>query len=209
MDIELLREFVYLAEHLSFSNTAYHFFISQSTLSKHIFRLERETGCPLFVRDTQSVAITSYGKTLYEDAIDIVSQYDHAVNRLRKQRQNESEISDFQIGYPHLFYNNFLTQGIRKFINEFPKIDISHRVYYEMDEVYNALKNGDIDIAFALSSDRINDQKFEYIVLFRNSFKVLVSPDHRRAGGNSVTPSELEGEICISPNDNFSIFSQN
>ena len=44
MNIEYLREFSYLAESLSFNVTSKHFFISTSTLSKHVASMEDELG---------------------------------------------------------------------------------------------------------------------------------------------------------------------
>ena len=51
MNIDHLREFVYLAETLSFAATARHFFISASVLSKHVSALEDDLQVKLFVRD--------------------------------------------------------------------------------------------------------------------------------------------------------------
>ena len=50
MNIDHLREFVYLAETLSFAATARHFFISASVLSKHVSALEDDLQVKLFVR---------------------------------------------------------------------------------------------------------------------------------------------------------------
>ena len=51
MNIERLREFSYLAETLSFSITAKHFYLSTSVLSKHIAAIEADLGVRLFERD--------------------------------------------------------------------------------------------------------------------------------------------------------------
>lgn len=61
MNIEHLREFEYLAENLSFRDTARHFFVSPSVISRHISAMEDELGTKLFVRSKQSVAITDAG----------------------------------------------------------------------------------------------------------------------------------------------------
>lgn len=51
MSIEPLREFSYLAETLSFSITAKHFYLSTSVLSKRIAVIEADLGVRLFERD--------------------------------------------------------------------------------------------------------------------------------------------------------------
>lgn len=56
MNIELMREFVVLADELSFSAAADKMFISRSALSKHIQAIEAELDVTLLSRNNQAVA---------------------------------------------------------------------------------------------------------------------------------------------------------
>lgn len=62
MEISILEEFVSLVETNSFQETAFKLNISQSSLTKHIQKLESELGVSLFDR---SVRMNEYSKILY------------------------------------------------------------------------------------------------------------------------------------------------
>ena len=59
---ELLRAFVGVGLHLSFSKAAKANGVSQSAISQSIKQLEKDLGIPLFERTTKSVAFTKAGR---------------------------------------------------------------------------------------------------------------------------------------------------
>lgn len=61
MDIKSLQLFQHLANSLHFGKTANALFVSPSTLSRAIQRLEDDCGATLFVRDNRSVKLTAAG----------------------------------------------------------------------------------------------------------------------------------------------------
>ncbi len=75
LDIERIKEFLDLADTLSFSRSAYNLNMTQSTLSRHIADLEEKTGKLLFDRTTASVRLTAAGKAFYEKALDTVEAF--------------------------------------------------------------------------------------------------------------------------------------
>ena len=75
MNIELIHYFLTLEKHLNFTLAAEECFISQSSLSKHIKKLEIDLGVQLFIRDRRSVQITPEGKTFLKYAQDIYTTY--------------------------------------------------------------------------------------------------------------------------------------
>jgi len=62
MDIRTLSLFQHLAYSLHFTRTAEAMYVSPSTLSRTIQRLEEECGATLFIRDNRSVKLTAIGK---------------------------------------------------------------------------------------------------------------------------------------------------
>ena len=73
MEIGYLPEFLMLADTLNFTRAASALHISQPTLSRHIAELERQMGCELFERTTNSVKLTEAGRAFYKKAAAIVS----------------------------------------------------------------------------------------------------------------------------------------
>lgn len=76
MDISRLKEFLDLADTLSFTKTSRNMNVSQSALSRHIADLERETGATLLDRTTSSVRLTPAGRAFYEQAVTMVRGYE-------------------------------------------------------------------------------------------------------------------------------------
>ena len=72
LKLSYLREFITLAETLSFSRTSEIRFISQPALSRHIAAIEEEFGSALFTRNTRSVVLTESGKIVYKSFVDML-----------------------------------------------------------------------------------------------------------------------------------------
>ena len=88
MDSKLLRTFVAVANHGSFTGAAKELYIAQSAVSKHINQLERELGAQLFLRDTRMVRLTAAGEGFYRDSVDILRRMDAARTALAVEQDN-------------------------------------------------------------------------------------------------------------------------
>jgi DNA-binding transcriptional LysR family regulator len=71
-EIRLLQSAIVLAEGLHFSRAADRLNISQSTLSKQIFRLERGLGFQVFKHSHQVPELTDAGRTFIVEALEVV-----------------------------------------------------------------------------------------------------------------------------------------
>ena len=73
MNIESLKYFLTIEKHNSFSLASEELCISQSSLSKHIKKLEDELNCILFERCTRHINLTPAGITLKKYALNIIN----------------------------------------------------------------------------------------------------------------------------------------
>ena len=80
MVIERLRELVDIAETLSFSKTAKRLYLSESTLSRHVFSIEQELGIRLFERDSRSMKLTTAGELFCKNVRELLAFYDDTVD---------------------------------------------------------------------------------------------------------------------------------
>ena len=89
MDIEILKNFIILAESRSISEAARKLFIAQSALSNRLKALEKECGATLIERDYHNFKLTPSGNELYERAMKIVELADNAVAEVRAAESGE------------------------------------------------------------------------------------------------------------------------
>ncbi|WP_158972661.1 HTH-type transcriptional activator IlvY [Paraglaciecola sp. L3A3] len=96
MDIRSLELFQHLANSLHFGKTAEALFVSPSTLSRTIQRLEEECGTPLFVRDNRKVKLTAAGSKLLGFSQQTLNEWKKVKLELKQDHQQlQGELSLF------------------------------------------------------------------------------------------------------------------
>lgn len=122
MDIRSLQLFQHLATSLHFGKTASALFVSPSTLSRAIQRLEEECGTTLFVRDNRKVTITAAGQKLLTFSQTVLNDWRQLKMELDQDNQTlHGELSVFcsvTASYSHL--PNILEQ----FRQQYPQVEI-------------------------------------------------------------------------------------
>lgn len=91
-DIRLLQSAIVLAEELHFSRAAERLNISQSALSKQIFKLERSLGFQVFKHSHQLAELTEAGRVFIVEAREVVAHAERAVLSARAVLDGPSEI---------------------------------------------------------------------------------------------------------------------
>lgn len=146
MDFRDLKLFLHLAQSQHFGRTAKAMFVSPSTLSRQIQRLEDELGSPLFIRDNRSVALTTTGQQFQQFAQSTLQAYQHFLQTLKL---NEGILS----GELHLFCSvtaaySHLPAIIDKFKASYPFVELK----LTTGDAANALdkvQSGEADLAIA------------------------------------------------------------
>ena len=82
MDIDKLYYFFAAAESESFTKAADRCHIAQTTMSKYIAQLEKETGCILFLRSRSRLSLTKEGRQFYEGMKKIHGDYEALLSSL-------------------------------------------------------------------------------------------------------------------------------
>ena len=91
-EIRLLQAAIVLAEELHFSRAAERLNVSQSTLSKQIFKLERGLGFQVFKHSHQVAELTEAGRVFIVEACEVVSHAERAVLSARAVLDGPNEI---------------------------------------------------------------------------------------------------------------------
>ena len=92
MNLQYLDNFLALAHYQSFSMAADACYISQSSLSKRIMRLENDLGVALFERSTRQVSLTEYGKIYLKYAQQIHELSQQATDEINRRHAEDEGI---------------------------------------------------------------------------------------------------------------------
>lgn len=120
MDIQQLRYFVCAAERRSFREAAEALYVSRSTLSKSITRLEDELGYALFRRNHVGATLTELGERFYNEAMPLVENYDR-VSRMAKSVLGSKSIV---VAIPNS-WAEFFSGAIEAFERSCPELRVS------------------------------------------------------------------------------------
>lgn len=92
MELLQLRYFYDSAAALSFARTADKYMVPTSSVSSSVRRLEKELGCPLFVRYANRIELSDEGRRLQKSLCLVFSELDAAVSALSRPAEDTRKI---------------------------------------------------------------------------------------------------------------------
>jgi LysR family positive regulator for ilvC len=164
MDIKSLQMFQHLAQNLHFGKTAQIYFVSPSTLSRIIQRLENELGCQLFLRDNRSVQLTEAGQKFLQFTEQQLAQW--------QSLQQEINHQQIQLtGKLHIYCSvtaaySHLPPLLDKFRQQHPQVEIMLTTGDAADAL-EQIQQKTVDIAIAAYEDN-----FPKSLFFHNIAKI-------------------------------------
>ena len=151
---ELLRAFVGVGLHLSFSKAAKANGVSQSAISQSIKQLEKDLGIPLFERTTKSVSFTKAGRELFETAVEAFSILDNGIVKL--QERLSREYKSLHLAATDTLSKHFLLPTFKSWQEK--ELDIGLRVTNRPSrECVSMIEAGEAQIAVVHAYDGLYD----------------------------------------------------
>lgn len=198
MDTQYLREFVTLAECLSYSEAAEQLFISQSSLSKHIISLEKEIGETLFNRSTRNIALSDAGHIFLHYATKIVLQAEDCRNALDAYNSRREHTVTLAVMQNPEYYD--LTKYVVGFRNLNPTLTLN---LVEEDEagMLNLYNKKQVNLMATFEPD-MNTVECGFLPMVKDSVVALVHPDNPLAKQDKITLNDLRNERLILPKRN-------
>lgn len=187
MELTQMRYFVKLAEELNFTEAAKKLFITQSTLSLSIKRLEEECGTPLFDRIGKSTRLTDAGSVFVEFARRAINEADAGLRSMKEMKGIFT--GRLRIGVTYSLHD-ILNDSILTFTRRFPDAGLSIVESNSVKELENLVLKGDVDFAFTYASLRMSPL-LDCSQLFETPLCVIASQDHPVALRESVALREL------------------
>lgn len=191
MQIRVLLEFISLVETCSFQETAAKMNISQSSLTKHIQKLEEELGASLFIRSQHSVKVSEHGREYLPYAKQLVQLHADSIAALK--RLNDQGKNVLSIVFNPILGQYGLIDMIEDFSSKYPRCQLQT---FERYHTLDLMKNSRCDFAFTDESE-IYDSGYHSLIFRTDHLSIVVRADHPLASQNSITLEQLTQEPFI------------
>jgi DNA-binding transcriptional LysR family regulator len=188
MELRHLRYFAAVAAHGSFSRAANNLHLTQPALSRQVKDLEDELGVPLFVRGTNAVRLTEAGEVFYDEARDLLSRADQAIQRVRGGAKNEV----LRVGYGPSLTAGIMPRALERFQAAVPRvrIELEDLTPREMSE---KVADGLLDLVIVPESAESSIKGFQWSELRRMAMVLVMSKEHPLARLTKVPVKRLNG----------------
>ena len=193
-----MKYFMEVVNQGGMTNASKSLYIAQPTISKAIKDIEKELDMPLFDRQKRYLVLTDAGKVFYKKCEEILALYDNIPNEI-------NGLLGLETG--HINIGMSAVMDMQQFINilaEFHKL--YPNVTYSLNEsggksIETRLINDQIDIG--ITTIPIDENTFDYVSLYSEDLRLIVSEEHQLAKRSSVTMADLKNEDFILFNEDF------
>jgi DNA-binding transcriptional LysR family regulator len=191
LELRQLRQFVAVAEELSFRRAAARLHMSQPPLTVAVKSLEAVVGKPLLERSKHHVKLTGPGYLFLDEARRILAQADRAVQVARNASNGVLRLS--HLGSATI---GILPPLLRHFRRDYPSIELHVTMAGTFQQI-EMLRRGDVDLG--LIRVPIEDARaLKVTVLCEEKMLIAVPADHPLAARESVKIEMLAAEQFIS-----------
>ncbi len=192
MNFNHLKIFWAVAKNLSYSRAAQELYISQSTVSIQVKKLEEELGVDLFEQLGKKIYLTKAGEELFAYAGKIFSLADEAKVAIDELKGIHS--GRLVIGASTTPGIYILPPIISSFQQKYPDLDISLEVS-NTHKVQEQLVANELDLG-VVGQELANDQLYIELLL-HDELVIITSADHALAAEPSISIDELARERII------------
>ena len=194
MNLQDIIYFYHLAESLSFTDTAAHFYVSQPSISMSLKRLETELETTLIDRKRfhKRMNLTRSGEILHRHAAVIIDSLS----------QIKDDIHDYK---NQIVYFGFLpTIGGHFMATLLPRLGkFTSSVKFVEEEssdiMYELVRSGEVPIAITGSDlPHFNDESLIQIPIATQKLSLWAAPDHPLTKQKQITSQDLKDTVFIS-----------
>lgn len=187
MNLRDLEYFKYLAESLSFTKTAEHFFVSQPSISIALKRLEDEFETTLIQRErsAKNIHLTPTGHTLYQRTIDMLGLFAQT-----KQEIKAVGFDSIQLGLVPTIGNYFLPQLLANANDYLQNLKLIEE--NTTDELLDSLRSQRFSTAIiAHDQPTFANKWLDSYPISKSTLKLFVAKDHPLARYRELSLMEL------------------
>jgi DNA-binding transcriptional LysR family regulator len=194
MDLRHLRYFVAVAEERHFTRAAERLGIKQPPLSLTIRQLEQEIGTALLHRLTRGVELTEAGAVLFESALRILDQVEHA--KANAQNRARGETGHIHVGFAGAtYFQPRVPEIIQAYRGLYPNVQLSP-VQSNTPHLVEALRAGSVDVAF-VRPPLSDGEGIAVQILVEEPMRIVLPSNHPRAEHPTLPVAALMDETLI------------
>ena len=193
MDWDKLRVFHAVADAGSFTHAGDTLSLSQSAVSRQVHALEESLGVMLFHRHARGLILTEQGELLYRSVHDVFHQL--AMTEAVLTDSKERPEGPLRITTTVAFGSTWLTRVIKRFIDDYPGIEVS--LILADTDLDITMREADCAIRFAMPTRGDLIQRHLRTVRSR----LYASPDYLRAHGMPQSLEDLDGHLIVFGDD--------
>lgn len=192
MELRQIQYFIEVAKLEHVTEASYVLHVSQSAVSRQIFKLESELGVDLFIHEGRKVKLTPIGRLFLSHMEQLMKVIDNA----------QQEISEFldpergtvRIGFPSSLAAQMIPTVVSEFRAQYPDVhfQLQHGSYKELVEW---VARGDMNLA--IMGPVPYEPQIKSEVLFEEKFVALMPASHPLANQSSVKLSDLKEDSFV------------
>ena len=191
-----LHTFVAVAQHGTLGRAAETLNLSQPALSKTLNELEQLTGARLFERGRQGAQLTLPGEQFLTHAVRVLDAINTAGQSLHRKEGLNNDV--VRVGALPTAALGILPSVIGQFHQQQKETTLQVATMSN-PMILAGLKTGEIDIGIGRMSDPELMTGLNYELLFLESLKLVVRPNHPLLQENVTLSRVLEWPVVVSP----------
>ncbi len=192
IDLNLLSQFVRVAESSSFSTAATKLGVRRSSVSRAIASLERSLGVQLFNRTTRTVALTTAGTALYAKIAPQLAAVRESVTSLPERDEGPS--GELRVTAPNDFGAVILAPLLSGFMLRYPAVTLDVRL---TNRRVDLVAEG-FDAALRVTAGRLSDSSLLARRLSSLEMHVYAAPTYLARAGTPRSAREAADHAWVS-----------
>ncbi|MEU7109621.1 LysR family transcriptional regulator [Streptomyces stramineus] len=197
MTLDDLKVFVLVCEARNLSAVAREMNCSQSAVSQHVRRLEKEIGLTLMERQPRGVAPTGAGRILQRAASDGLTALGEGLRLLEELRTGHGGGVVIATGATTI--RNFMGAAIKEFCAAFPEVGLEFHTERSSHRCIDVLRSGAVDLAWVTIAGEADAQGIEQRPVVSLEWVLAVRSDDPLAGESALLADDLARTRLIRP----------
>lgn len=193
MELRQIQYFIEVAKLEHVTEASYVLHVSQSAVSRQIFKLESELGVNLFIHEGRKVKLTPIGRLFLSHMEQLMKVIDNAQQEINEFL--DPERGTVRIGFPSSLAAQMIPKVVSAFRERYPAVhfQLQHGSYKELVE---SVIQGDMNLAI-MGPVPQHEPQIKSEVLFQEKFVAMMPANHRLAEKSAIRLSELKDDYFV------------